>query len=421
MMRKSDIVIIGSGLAGLIAAAAASQQGKSVTLLTKGAGTLAFANGVIDVLGYRQGRPVKDCRQELTQLPAGHPYSVVGIDPIEGAIRFFKKISVEENYPFDGDLSANFWLPTIAGTLKPSCLVPKSMNPTDIQEAEAITVISFAGLKDFYPQILLNGLRTIKGYQKQYQTVTVDPAFTGKRDITALDVARWLDTSEGQDSFVQQLRDCMPPGSFALLPPVLGTEPSYSIWQSLEERLQCQLRELAAPPPGITGHRLRMLLLRRLKKRGVVIVEQGHVQRGNCQGNRCLSVTTCNFGQERSYQADAFILATGSFLGGGLIAEPSRIIEPILDLPVHPSGAGASDKAAEQLFHPGGQPYAQYGLKVNAAALPVDGSGRPVWENVYAAGNILSGYDYCLEKSGNGVAVTSGYHAAMSAIRRSQL
>ena len=53
MNRKSDIVVVGSGLAGMSAALTAAQSGKSVTLLTHGAGTLAISSGCIDVR-YRQ-------------------------------------------------------------------------------------------------------------------------------------------------------------------------------------------------------------------------------------------------------------------------------------------------------------------------------------------------------------------------------
>ena len=55
MNRKSDIVVVGSGIAGMTAALTAAQSGKSVTLLTYGAGTLAISSGCIDVLGYQNG------------------------------------------------------------------------------------------------------------------------------------------------------------------------------------------------------------------------------------------------------------------------------------------------------------------------------------------------------------------------------
>lgn len=418
-MKNSDIVVIGSGLAGLVAAAAAAEQGKKVTVITRGAGALAFGGGVIDLLGYQAGKPVQDVRQEILRLPAQHPYSVIGIEQTEAAIAFFKKLCAQEEYPYDGDSAGNMWLPTIAGTLKPSCLVPRSMNPEGFAQAEAITVITFAGLKDFYPELLIKGLRKLRGYDKQYRTAIVDNGLAGRQDVTTLDVARWLDTREGQNQFVQQLRDCMAPGSFALIPPVLGTVPDYTVWQSLQEQLHCRLQELVAPPPGITGNRLWKLLLRVLKKKGVDIIEQGYAQTSECCDQRCQAVITRHFGRERSYRAEAFILATGSFLGGGLVAEPHRVYEPLFELPL-PVPATAALPSAADFFDPAGQPFAQCGLRINREMQPVDLCGDIVLKNVYAAGSILGGYDYCLEKSGNGVAVATGYQAAMSAIRGKQ-
>ena len=47
---------------------------------------------------------------------------------------------------------------------------------------------------------------------------------------------------------------------------------------------------------------------------------------------------------------------------------------------------------------------------------PCDATGQPIADNVHLAGSILTGYDYAREKSGNGVAVVTGYQAALCAI-----
>ena len=60
MNRKTDIVVVGSGIAGMTAALTAAQSGKKVTLLTHGVGSLAISSGSIDVLGYVNGKAVAD-------------------------------------------------------------------------------------------------------------------------------------------------------------------------------------------------------------------------------------------------------------------------------------------------------------------------------------------------------------------------
>ena len=69
-MIRSDVVVIGGGFAGLVAALASAKRGKSVTLLTYGEGTLTLNSGVIDVLGFdehhkarsEERRVGKECR-----------------------------------------------------------------------------------------------------------------------------------------------------------------------------------------------------------------------------------------------------------------------------------------------------------------------------------------------------------------------
>ena len=48
----SDVVVIGAGLAGLAATVRLQEQGREVTLVTKGIGGLQLGQGTVDVLGY---------------------------------------------------------------------------------------------------------------------------------------------------------------------------------------------------------------------------------------------------------------------------------------------------------------------------------------------------------------------------------
>ena len=52
-MSKSDVVIIGNGVAGLMAALVSADEGKKGTLLSYGAGTFPLNSGVIDVQGCK--------------------------------------------------------------------------------------------------------------------------------------------------------------------------------------------------------------------------------------------------------------------------------------------------------------------------------------------------------------------------------
>lgn len=413
-MRTSDVIVIGGGLAGLTAAITAAGRGKKVTLMTSGAGTLAIGGGTIDILGYQEGcKPVKTPRTGLASLPPEHPYSKVGSQIVGEAVDFFLNLCQEEGFAYTGGLDQLQWLPTAIGTLKPSCLVPQTMDMASVQAASHVVVVGFSRLKDYFPELIIKGLNNIAGYQKNYEQVTIDPGFTDGRDVTTLDIARWLDTIQGQQACREQLSKHVKPGTAVLVPPVLGSKPGYAVRDTLEGMLNCKFVETVIMPTAITGLRLRAMLLARAKKLGVTVMEQAHASWAVQDGDRVTAIVTSNIDRERSYNTKAVILATGGFFGGGIVAEPESVREAVFNLPVT-APADREEWGTLKLFTGNAQPFAKIGIAVDDSLRPVDNQGRVLLDNVYVAGRNLSGYDYCLEKSGNGVALVSGYKAGLS-------
>ncbi|WP_094603764.1 Anaerobic glycerol-3-phosphate dehydrogenase subunit B [Sporomusa silvacetica DSM 10669] len=413
-MRISDVIVIGGGLAGLTAAITAAGRGKGVTLMTSGAGTLAIGGGTIDLLGYLENNTlVTTPRAGLRQLPPEHPYSKVGSQVVEEAVQFFLTMCQEEGFRYTGGLDHVQWLPTAIGSVKPSCLVPLTMDSTPIQAASHVVVVGFTRLKDYFPELISKGLGNIPGFQKEYEEVMIDPGFTGGRDVTTLDIARWLDTIQGQQACREQLAKQVKPGSAVIIPPVLGSRPSYVVRDALERMLACKFVEVVIMPTAVVGLRLRAMLLQRAKRLGVTIMEQAHVAYTVQEGKQVTAVVTGNIDRERSYPAKAVILATGGFFGGGIIAEHDSISEPIFNLPVT-APTEREEWGTRQLFANAAQPFAKIGIQVDDGLRPVNADGQVLLENVYIAGRNLAGYDHCLEKSGNGVALVSGYKAGLN-------
>ncbi|MDD4601499.1 Anaerobic glycerol-3-phosphate dehydrogenase subunit B [bioreactor metagenome] len=413
-MRESDVIVIGAGLAGLIAAAAAAKQGKKVLLLTKGAGTLTIGGGIIDVLGYLDdGKPVLNPVDGMACLTPDHPYGKIGIETVVDSINFLLKICENEGYPQIGSCRQMQWVPTAAGMLKPTCIVPKTMDVSGLKKTTNRVVVGFKYLKDFYPQLVAKNLATMPGFEGNYKVAMVSPPFECGRDIGTLDIARWLDTEEGLKECTRQLQQVVKAGSTLIIPPVLGTNPDYLALGWLEKNLECHLLETVTVPPSITGLRLRTMLLNYVKKQGVRIIEQAFVTESVIDKGRCAAVVTEAIDRQRFYYAKSFIVATGGIFGGGIIVEPDQVREPIFRLPVK-APLRREDWANQALLSNAKQPFAQIGITVDEKMQPLDVNGNVVLPNVYIAGRTLAGYDAFFEKSGNGVAVSSGYKAAMS-------
>ena len=87
-----------------------------------------------------------------------------------------------------------------------------------------------------------------------------------------------------------------------------------------------------------------------------------------------------------------------------------RMYEPIFGLEIKVP-EDQKDWSHQYLFCGKPQPFASYGVAVNENLQPVDPTGEVVLSNVQFIGRSLQGYDFCFEKSGNGVAITTAYHA----------
>ena len=88
---------------------------------------------------------------------------------------------------------------------------------------------------------------------------------------------------------------------------------------------------------------------------------------------------------DKPLEAEQFILATGSFYSGGLVAGPERVWEPLFGLDVFFEG-GHKDWVRPDFFAP--QPFMDFGVLTDAQGRVLR-AGRPVL-NLLAYGSVVS-------------------------------
>lgn len=414
----ANVIVVGSGIAGLLSACFAAQKGHQVKVLSFGQGALTVAGGIIDVYGYdAMGDQVMDPLAQIARLPDTHPYALIGVSQVEAALEAFKELTAREGYRYLGDGHHNQAVPTAIGSFKPSCLIPPSIDGSALFARKKLVVVGFALLKDYYPKLILKNLEKEFAGTKDISmhTVTLNwPSGRGYRDVSALDIARALEKDIERANFIQQLKAFCDSDTALIIPPVLAERPELAakVQSDLEAGLNgARLVEVSSIPPSVTGLRLDRLLHQAADRLGVEIVEKAHVIGSEVKDGKCRSVFTQGFGRCREYKADEFIIATGGVFGDGLVSSMGRMYEPIFGLEIEVP-ADQKDWSYQYLFCGKPQPFASYGVKTNKQLLPVDATGKVVLENVRFVGRSLAGYDFCFEKSGNGVCVASAWHAA---------
>ena len=122
-----DLIVIGMGLSGLMAAKTAVEAGQKVLLVGKGMGSLCLFSNTIDVLGSLPNNiKMKDGLSQWIKDHPKHPYSKIGLEKIEEALSSFLSL-FPPPYSFQTINNMNCLLPTGAGTLRPTYLIPKTM------------------------------------------------------------------------------------------------------------------------------------------------------------------------------------------------------------------------------------------------------------------------------------------------------
>jgi glycerol-3-phosphate dehydrogenase subunit B len=402
-----DLIVIGMGLSGLMAAKTAAEAGKRVLVIGKGIGTLSLFSNTIDVLGKipETMSMVEGLSGWVCDHPE-HPYAKMGRDTIEEALSSFCSL-FPSPYSFDSVGDGNCLIPTGVGTFRPTRLVPSTMRAgVSLKKGEAL-IVGFKGFKDFYA-----------GYAADHfecRSLILSLPEASNHEITSTALARWMESKPFRDRIGHQLRRELKDETRVGFPAVLGVNDPSRTQKGLEEILGVGVFEIPNLPPSIPGMRIFHRFRERLIERGVAFLLGYPVSEAVFSGNRCVGIQIHHPPVTTSYTADRYLLASGRFVGGGLAAGPEKISEPLFRLPVE-QPESRRDWFGTSFLASSSHAVHSCGIRVDQAFRPVDGRGKPLFENVWVAGSILSGHHFVEEGSREGISISTGYAAAKNAL-----
>lgn len=407
----ADAVVIGTGMAGLVAALRLAEGGRRVRVLAKGVGSTHLSGSTIDVLGYEPAR----VRSPAASLPAflaahpDHPYARVGPAVVAEALEWLKGRLGNPRYV--GDLGRNFLLPTAVGVPKPSAVVPQTMAAGDVTAGRSFAVVGLPALKDFYAELVAGNLR-LAGDGIEARAVPAALRLDGRVDMGPLAYARRFDDPAFRGELAACLRGRLGADEVVGLPAVLGLAGAERAWEELEARIERPVFEIPTLPPSVPGLRVFEALSGALRRAGGRLVVGAPVVGVETDGSRVAGVYTEAANGRRLHPASHVVLATGGWAAGGLELDSRWTVrETVLGLPVTGLPEGGPRFLPGYLDH---QPLATAGVAVDGSLRPVDGAGEVVFANVRVAGATLAGAEPWKEKSGDGISVATGYAAAAS-------
>jgi glycerol-3-phosphate dehydrogenase subunit B len=362
--NRYDVVVVGAGISGLTAAGAAAHRNLRVALVATGPGSFVSGAGWLKAQDIMRVSTAPELRE---------------------AIAFFCEMARFAGCPFEGDISAARYLPTILGDFQSVALAPLLLWHAEPREGTSTAIAGIRGLSSFDENFMAERLN------ERARTISPGCTYTARqislsRDLgipaTTLRIAKYFDRDPGfRAELIGALRSAASGFARILVPGMLGLDSSAEQIARFERELGCSVGEIPTLPPSIPGLRIFHRLESYLHKIGVELFRGFPVQKVEIHDSSCIGLQVASPGHPMNLRCESVVLATGrrsASLLGGAYAGHDRQMRPL---------AATGSVVARNLF--------VAGSLLHSCA-----------DNDSDAMEILTGY-----RAGNLAASTRGYYA----------
>jgi glycerol-3-phosphate dehydrogenase subunit B len=308
-------------------------------------------------------------------------------------------------------MERNSQMITPLGTVKRTYCVPQTMwsGVRALEEKSPCLLVDFRGLNDFNARQIVATLQDkwpdLRATRISFpDTDHVSELFTGEI------MAQALELSKNREKLIQAVCPHVKEAQAVGMPAIFGMYRTQEIIAELEEKIGAPVFEIPTMPVSVPGLRLNDAFIRQLSLKGVKHFSESRVLEVSRGYNGGFVLGIGNKTTEYTVRTKGVILASGRFWGRGLYADRKRIREAIFDLPVY-QPMDRKGWHREDFLDSRGHPANRAGLEIDDSFRPLDSSGRPAFETLFAAGSILAHQDWMRMKCGSGLAIATAYAA----------
>ncbi len=412
---RSQLAVIGTGLAGFAASLFALARGITVAQVGN-TGSVAYTSGYLDLLGYHGQHRLDSPWAGLQQLRGdepGHPLCRSDDGTIRQAFEQFTSALTQMGVGYSPPGDRNLLALSPAGTLKPTLSVPLTMLPgTESGAADSrALIIDFQGLEGFSASQLVANLSS--QWPGLCATRLAIPELGHGLPLYPEVMARELEVPAQRECLAERIKAVLGNAEMVGMPAIMGVHEPDRVHAELQSLVGVPLFEIPTMPPAVPGIRLREMFEQQFPARGLTLVSQQKVQRLELREKGVVLHLRDSYGAV-VIEAEAGLLVTGRFLSGGLKAGRQGINETLLDIPVSQPDNRAG-WYREGYFDRRGHQINRSGIRVDAQYRPLGRDGEPLSERLFAAGSLLADQDWIRQRCGAGIAITGAYGAVQAA------
>jgi glycerol-3-phosphate dehydrogenase subunit B len=387
---ECDVCVIGSGLAGMAAALFAAARGLSVVQMGH-TGEIIFASGLLDLLGVHAVSEKRLWSDPWAAIDAlvrdipDHPYARLKKEDIKAAFDEILAFLAETGLTYHRNIERNTGVLTSLGTIKSTYAVPHTMwkGTETLNEKPACLIVDIRGLV----AALHAGWSNLRSARISF------PDSDHLNEVYTEHMANALLLSRNREKLAQVVRPFVKKSKFVGLPAILGLYRTHEVISHLEALIGVPIFEIPTIPPSVPGLRLKEAFERGLRLKGVQYFSLTRALKVRQTAGGHFETQIGRDDVEHIVDSRSVILASGRFIGGGLHADRTRIHETIFDLPVYQPDE-RPDWHNRDFLDPRGHLINQAGLAIDDAFRPLDDSGGPAFETLFAAGSILAHNDW---------------------------
>jgi anaerobic glycerol-3-phosphate dehydrogenase B subunit len=437
-----DVIVIGSGIAGTLAAINAARN-KKVAVIRKGYGASALSSGAFDIASKTgtRGRPLKGLSTlsvaitEILENEQNHPYSIlsrtftgdrfnefIGMVKTVGSQFFDELKSVGLGY--EGSWENLMIIPNLHGTFKVTSFCQPSMESGNLARLRGRKLLfvgfdkitSHSKTRAGFLSRLLSDYGFVSFKDISYTNINIHEHNIAYNENDLVSLASVMDTPEQARYILNVLKQSLAGIEYehAFIPPIMGIAGYNDVYQMFVDVFGYTVSEFLSSSFSSAGLRLQYALDKLLAKHGVTIINGTVVCEQNNDKIKTLTIIKKD-GNSSQISANSFVLATGKFISNG-IKKDTTWKEAVFGLPLFigshvirepfPMNYLTDDPFDEQILF-------SMGVKVDEYLRPVNEDGKVIYNNLFAAGSILSGYNYIYDRTGMGTAMMTGARAGI--------